>query len=208
MFWDFWMEEFDEKLLLKLGFGGACAFGEAKLNKAGFGKTMLLLKGKKIAAKNASELKKKSKSDADFMLLVHPNEKIQRAAIKGCLVDGINAFVRYPLIKEMAEKNIALVVSFNDLLNSREPQKEIALMKRTIKLAEKYKTPIVIASGAKTKWGLRSASELIAFGEVLGLKRDRAKNALYEFQEKIAERQNLKKKGRYVMPGVKILKRL
>ncbi len=199
MFWDFWVEEFDEKILQKLGFEGACVFKEAKSKK------IKILRGEKIIAKNGNELKQKTKSKADFLLLVKPKEKIQRIAIKRCLVDGINAFVKYPLIKEMAERNIAVVISFNDLLNSKEPQKTIAKMKQTIKLAKKYKTPIIIVSGAKTKWELRGTSELIAFGEILGLKRNEAKKALYVFQNKICERQQLKKKGKYVMPGVRIV---
>lgn len=173
-------------------------FGDAQSKK------LFVLKGEKIFAKNSEELKIKCKrTKADFLLLVKPNVKMQRVAIKRCLVDGINAFVKYPLIKEMAEKNIALVISFNDFLNSKEPTKTIALMKDSIKLAKKYKTPIVIVSGAKTKWELRGTSELIAFGEVLGLKRNEAKAALREFQEKIFERQKLKKQGKYIMPGVR-----
>ncbi|MCD6575760.1 MAG: hypothetical protein J7K73_01215 [Nanoarchaeota archaeon] len=199
MFWDFWIEEFDEKLLQKLGFEGACVFGEAK------GRKIKILKGEKIIAKNGNELKKKTKSRADFLMLTNTKERLQRIAIKRCLVDGVHGFVKYPLIKEMAEKNIAVVISFNDLLKSKEPQKTIAKMKQTIKLAKKYKTPIVIVSGAKNKWELRGTSELIAFGEILGLQRNEAKKALYEFQDKIAERQKLKKEGKYVMPGVKII---
>ena len=160
MFWDFWVEEFDEKILAELGFGGACVFDDSKSSK------LVLLKGEKISARKEREIKT---GETDFSILVRPDEKIQRIAAKRCLVDGINSFVRYPAIKEMAEKNIALVVSFNDLLNSREPHKIIGLLRNSVKLAKKYKTPIVIVSGAKNKWELRSASELIAFGEVLGL---------------------------------------
>ena len=201
MFWDFWIEEFDEKLLIDLGFKGACMFGESKSKK------IQILKGEKVTAKNPNELKKAAKLKADFVMLDKSNEKVQKMAVKRCLVDGIHSFVKYPLIKEMAEKNIAVVISFNDLLNSKEPQKTIAKMKRTISLAKKYKTPIIIVSGAKTKWELRGASELITFGEVLGLQRNSAKKALFDFQEKIAKRQKLKKEGKYVMPGVEIVEK-
>jgi RNase P/RNase MRP subunit p30 len=162
MFWDFWTEEFDEKILIKLGFSGACVFCSAQNKK------MKILNGEKI-----TDLKKIK--DSDFLLLVRPNENIQKIAIKQCLVDGINSFVKYPLIKDMAEKGIALVVSFNDLLNSGDKQKTIALMKQSVKLAKRYKTPIVIVSGAKNKWELRGTGELIAFGELLGLQRNEAK---------------------------------
>lgn len=196
MFWDFWVEELDEKLLAELGFGGACIFDNSK------GEKLVLLKAEKIFAKKEREIKT---GNSDFSILVRPDEKIQRLAVRRCLVDGINAFARYPVIKEMAEKNIALVVSFNDLLNSSEPHKIMGLMRNSIKLAKKYKTPIIIVSGAKNRWELRSASELIAFGEILGLSPKEAKNALFSHQEKIRERQTLKKQGKYIMPGARII---
>ena len=159
-----------------------------------------------IYPKKVNELKilvKKNKN-ADFLLLNRPNEKIQKVAIQRCEVDGINAFVKYPFIKEMARKNIALIVSFNSLLNSTNLEKTLGLMRRTIKLAKKYKTPIVIVSGSQNKWEMRSSSELIAFGEILGLNKGQAKKALSNFQQKIIKRQKLKKSGKYIRPGVEI----
>jgi RNase P/RNase MRP subunit p30 len=196
MFYDFWIENPDEetkKLLVKLGFSGACIF-----NAIAEDKELVLIKGKAV--------KNKSSENADFIVLENSDEKVQRAAIKNSSVDGIRAFVRYPAIREMAEKKIALVLCFSDLLNSNDLRKTIYLMRRSISLAKKYKTPIVIASGAKNKWELRAASELVAFGEVLGLDANTAKKALYSFQEKIIERTKLKKEGRYISSGVTVAK--
>jgi RNase P/RNase MRP subunit p30 len=80
-------------------------------------------------------------------------------------------------------------------------------MKQSVKLAKKYKTPIVIVSGAKNKWELRGTGELIAFGEELGLQRNEAKAALFCFQDKLWKRQELKKSGQYIMPGVELVEK-
>jgi len=191
MFYDFWVENYNEetkKLLKKLGFSGACVFGEFE------DKDFILVKGKSI--------KSKTNETAEFLILENRDEKIQRAAIKNNSVDGIRSFVNYPAIKEMAERKIALVICFNDLLNSSDTKKILYLMKKSITLARKYKTPIVIASGARNNWELRSTSELIGFGEVLGLNAEEAKKALNWFQEKIIERNKLKSEGKYIGPGV------
>lgn len=199
MFWDFWIEEFDEKILLKLGFKGVCLFGNGESKK------IKILKGEKIYAKNGNELKIKCrKSNANFLLLINPNKNVQRVAIRKCLVDGIFGEVGYPLIKEMSKRKISLVLPIRKLMNSTSA---ISSLSESIYLAKKYKVPIVIVSGAKSKWEIRGPSELIAFGEVFGLRRDEAKKALYEFQDKIWEREELKKEGRYVMPGVKIVEK-
>ena len=62
--------------------------------------------------------------------------------------------------------------------------------------------PIVICSGARNKWELRSASELIGFGQELGLTAKEAKESLFKFQEKIAKQQDLKASGKYISVGV------
>ena len=200
MFWDFWIEEFDEKILIDLSFKGICTFKDSKSKK------IKILHGNIIEAKNSNELKLKTKkSKANFLILENTNEKMQRIAIKTCSVDAIKAYVDYPAIKEMAEKNVALLICFSDFLNSKDKSRTLYLMQKSVALAKKYKTPIIIASGAKNKWELRSPSELIAFGEMLGLEKNQSKKALYDFQNKIYERETLKKQNKYVQPGVKII---
>ncbi len=199
MFWDFYVEEFDEKMLLNLGFVGAGTFKKTESQKID------ILFGEKINVKNTNDLKNKiKKSTANFLILENVDEKMQRIAIKTCSVDAIKAYVEYPAIREMAEKNIALLICFSDFLNSEDKSKTLYLMRKSTNLAKKYNTPIIIASGAKNKWELRSPSELIAFGELLGLKTNEAKCALNSFQEKIKKREKLKKEGKYICPGIEV----
>jgi RNase P/RNase MRP subunit p30 len=192
MFYDFWVEHWDNetgKLLKKLGFDGACLF-----NVEGESKSLVLLGGKAVKGKQQVE--------ADVIFLQSEDENVQRAAVKAASVDAIRAFVTYPVVREMAERNVALVVCFSDLLNASNMRKTLALMRRSVALAKKHKAPIMICSGAKSYLELRSASDLIAFGEVLGLDKGNAKGALSRFQKELIERTKLKKEGLWVAPGM------
>lgn len=179
MFWDFWVEALDEKLLKELGFSGACVFGEAKA------KELKVLKGQK-----------------DFTVLVSNDEKAQQLAAKRSSVDAIAGFIEDKVLREMAQRNIALLVKFSDLLDSKNKARTFYYTTKTVKLARKIRTPIVVCSGAKDKWQLRSVSELVGFGEALGLTAKEAKEALFKFQEKVWKRQELKRTGRYISLGV------
>jgi RNase P/RNase MRP subunit p30 len=205
MFYDFWIENFDDetkKLLKRFGFSGACLFGTQNVSDS------FIMLGKSIKNKSNETTFPKAPevpSAADFLVLWNNDEKVQRAAIKSNSVDGIRAFVKYPAVKEMAEKRIALVICFSDLLNAYDQKKMLFLMRRSVGLAKKYKTPIVIASGAKDNSELRAVSELVALGEVLGLNAGDAKKALGWFQEKLLERAKLKREGRYISLGVTVI---
>lgn len=173
------------------------------LKKLGF--SPLELNISVLMPKTVDELKVLAKKKSDFIVLKNPNEKILKAAIDKCLIDAVDSFVKYPFIKKMAERNVAVVINFNSLLNARNIQKTIHLLSKTVKLAKKYKTPIIVTSGAENKWDLRSVSELIALCEVLGITAGEAKKTLHLHQEKILERKRLKKEGKWVSPEVKVV---
>ena len=191
MYYDFWNQANDKKLLKQLGF------------------TPIDIKITVISPKTVPELRKLTQKykDPEFLLLHKPNEKVLRAAIQACSIDATDAFVEYPLIKKMSERNIAVLLNFNELLNSRFPKtsKLMYLMTRTVRLAKKYKTPIMITSGAVNKYDMRSISELTALGENLKMTAGQAKRALYVHQQKILERNKLKKAGKWVISGVKVV---
>jgi RNase P/RNase MRP subunit p30 len=188
MYYDFWTVK-EEELLKRLGF------------------QPVNLAVAVIAPKNADELKylaEKNKT-ADFIVLHKPNEKVLKVAVDNCNIDATDEFVKYPLIKKMAERNIAVLINFNELLKAFNLQKTLYLMSRTVKLAKRHKTPIIISSGAQTKWELRSASDLIGFCEVIGMTAGEAKKTLYDHQERVLNRKELKKTGKWVSPGVRVV---
>ncbi len=68
-------------------------------------------------------------------------------------------------------------------------------------LVRKFRTPFVLTSGALDPWDLRSPSELISFGNVLGFN---PKDVKLSLTERII-RENRKRLGKkWVMPGVEL----
>lgn len=191
MYYDILNSTEDNELLKRLGFES------------------IQLKATVISPKTVPELRKiiSKHKDDEFILLHKPNEKVLRAAVQECSIDATDAFVEYPLIKKLAERRIAVLLNFNEMINAEFPKisKLLYLMSRTVGLAKKNRVPLMITSGAKSKYEMRSASELMAFGENLKMTAGEAKNALYVHQEKILERNKLKKAGKWVISGVEVV---
>ncbi|MBI1972725.1 hypothetical protein HYS50_01840 [Candidatus Woesearchaeota archaeon] len=84
----------------------------------------------------------------------------------------------------LAKKNdIAIGFSFSDLLNSLHRAIVLGRMMQNVRLCRKYKVRMVVASFAKNPWEMRSAHDLFAFAQVLGMTPKEAKLAL-NFQKK------------------------
>lgn len=191
MYYDFLNKAGDDKSLEKLGF------------------TPISLNVAVLAPKNVNETKSlaEKNKDTDFILLHKPSEAVLKSAVQECSIDATDAFVEYPLIMKLAERNIAVILNFNELLSSdlAKFSKMFYLMSRTVKLCRKYKVPVMITSGASDKYEQRSVSELIAFGENLGMTAGEAKASLFEHQTKILERNRLKKAGKWIISGVQVV---
>ena len=63
----------------------------------------------------------------------------------------------------------------------------------------KFRAPFVLTSRANTEWDLRSASEMVAFGRVLGFQDKEIKDSL---SGKILKENRKRLGGKWVIPGV------
>ncbi len=155
---------------------------------------------------------------ADYLALDCRDYEILRYAVDNALVDAIahvelgskknhplmvNSGFDHILARLCADRKVSFVVCFRDLLNSNDKDRSslIARMRQNILLCKKYKSPIIISSGAKRLDEMRSVDNLLAFGEFLGLSSQHAKKALSFVPEKILER----KRGGYIRPGVMVV---
>ncbi|HDQ59915.1 MAG TPA: hypothetical protein ENN30_01850 [Candidatus Woesearchaeota archaeon] len=209
MYYDFWVEEIDLKLMEKLGFQASCYVSEFRdWGSYSDAKKENDLAGVVIKAGNMKEFRTKIREfrNADFIVLDSRSEKTTEMAVKLNAVDAVTFHARYPTIKKMAEKGIAQIINFNDLLNAGDKAVEnnLKLMQRSVKLARKYGAPLMVVSGAKEKMECRAASDLIGFGELLGLTAKQAKDALTVHQEALIKRTKLKDEGKWVRPGVEL----
>lgn len=111
--------------------------------------------------------------------------------------------IDHVMAKLARENNVAMEFSFNELLYAYKNRRAQILQNflEAAKLVKKYKSPFIISSGAREPWDLRSPSELIALGRVLGLKDPEIKQSL---SGKILEENRKRLGNKWVMPGVEV----
>ena len=77
-------------------------------------------------------------------------------------MDQKNSGLDEVMVRYMAERCIGLEIDLSQLLDSYGSYRSqiIARMRQNILLAEKYETPLIISSGAKDAYGMRSPQDI------------------------------------------------
>lgn len=88
--------------------------------------------------------------------------------------------LNHVLCKLSNEKGVSIAFNFNDSLTaeSKLRAKLLGRMQQNVKLCEKYKVNMVVASFAKKPMQMRSVHEIKAFVEFLGMNTTSSKNCL------------------------------
>ncbi len=175
--------------LKKFGFDGGIFFKNPKKS---------IVPGNFLKSDNQTEIKKFSKNKG-FLLIECKDYKTRRFVAEKGLADGIvNAelygtrnSVKFPdsgiddkLMRFMAENNVSYVVNLRNMIEKNKTR-EIMF---NITLAKKFKTPIIIISGAKKESQIKHSSGLISAGVVFGLNKKEAKKSLFFAQKNIIKR--------------------
>ncbi len=182
-------------------------FGDFEVNLKKFGfKGGIFLKnpeksiipGYFLKSDNRAEIKKFSKKDG-FLLLECVDYKTRRFAAEKGYVDGMinpelygkKNSVKYPdsgmddkLMKFMAENKVAYVINLRNIIE-KDYLREIMF---NVFLAKKFKTPIIMVSGAKRMEHIKHASGMVSMGVVLGMNKKEAKQSLFYVQNSIIKR--------------------
>jgi len=148
-----------------------------------------------IKPRSVKELKKQCHKKPDEIILLESlNYKLNRYAVEHNFVDGLinvehNAredALHYKrsglddvLCEFMSKRKISYVINFNALLNTSGETRARILgrMKQNTKLCLKHDTPILITSGARNAYELRSASVLGSFACLLGMNKKQVKQS-------------------------------
>ncbi len=111
--------------------------------------------------------------------------------------------INHILARIAAKNNVAICFEFGKLLRSsgKTRAKIFSSYVETAKFVRKYNAPFVISSGALSKWELRSPSELISFGKLLGFEEPEIKRAL---SGDVIKENEKRISVKWVMPGVEI----
>jgi ribonuclease P/MRP protein subunit RPP1 len=159
--------------------------------------------------KIASSIRKK----VELILVQGGDLEVNRAALETPEVDILtnpgfgreDSGFNYVLANLAAKNNVAIEFGFRDLLYSYKKTRAgiFSNLIENAKLVRKYKAPFVITSDALSFWDLRSPSEFISFGKLLGFQPSEIKTAI---SDKIVKDNRKRSGGCWVRPGVEIEK--
>ena len=163
-----------------------------------------------LKAKRENELKtavRRVRNQAVVVMIDAGDVSVARAAAEMSDVDIIShAFVDQTTARDAAKNNVALEVNLRDILQVYGMKRANLLSKLNfnLRLARKYKTPIVLTTGAKTIYDMRTPKQIQLFAEAIGFKKDEAKKAIFTTPKKIVETNRKKLSGKIVSEGVEI----
>jgi len=136
------------------------------------------------------EINRKACETSEVDILTHPEK-------------GENHGLDHVMAKLAKKNNVSIEFNFRELLHTYKKSRAnlFSKMLANAKLVRKFRSPFVLTSGALDPWDVRSPSELISFGRILGFNPKDVKLNLTG--EMIKE--NRKRLGKkWVMPGVEL----
>ncbi len=173
--------------------------------------------GAEVYADSLAELKslaKEARKYADFVIAHGGDLKINRHALK--FVDILahpergrkDSGFDYIMAKIAKKNNVAIELNFRSFLaeNGLGQIRVMEHFKNNIKLARKYGVKLIITTGAKSIYDIRSPREIYAFFEYIGMSREELLKAMIYNPKEIVERGRMRKSKDYIMPGIRVIK--
>ncbi|MBS3171510.1 hypothetical protein J4449_02775 [Candidatus Woesearchaeota archaeon] len=159
-----------------------------------------------ITTKNPKELKKKLNSGEEFIVARGGSDDINRTTLESKRTDILlgpefnreRDFIHFrnsglnQVLCRLAKKNeITIGFSFSDLMNSKNKETVLGRMMQNVFLCRKFKVKMVIGSFASKENEIKNRSELISFGNIIGMNGKEVKDAS-NFKKKEAKIKILK----------------
>jgi len=156
----------------------------------------------------------KVRNRAEILMVHGGNYDINRAACENPLVDILchpelgrgDSGLDHIVVKAAADNNVAIEINFREILESYKRQRVhiLSSMRKNVKLCSKYEANIITASGAISKWNLRSGRDLAAITYLLGLDLGKAIDTVTTISEEMVRINREKLAGR-MWEGVTIV---
>lgn len=191
-------------------------YGNNSNNNSNVNNTIKVDMALKIVSKNSNELQKAVKKYRDTAKLIFAqgnDVKINRAACENIKVDILSrpyikdrgCGLNHVLAKEAVKNNVAIELCVYDILNSYlSPRaKFLANFREIIKFYNKFNFPLIISSGAKSIFDLKSPRDLEAIFTSLGLSNQNFNNAISNTPNNIIDFAS--KRSTYIAVGVREL---
>ncbi len=152
----------------------------------------------------------------DVLLVNGGDLKLNRAAVETPQVDILthpeykrfDSGLNHVLAKAAAKNNVAIEVNFREILitNKKSRSTVIANISKNVKLASKYRAPVILCSGVLSHFEIKDPLCLISMGTQVGLSLKGAKEAISKIPQIIINQSRERSQENWVMPGVKVIK--
>ncbi|MCD6477974.1 MAG: ribonuclease P [Candidatus Aenigmarchaeota archaeon] len=153
-----------------------------------------------IDASGVKELRRKvskARKLSEVIVVSGGDYKINRAACEDSRVDILahpeykrsDSGIDHIVVRAAHENNVAIEINFHEILETYRKIRAHVLshMRRNVMLAEEYNAPIIITSGARSKWELRGPRELSSVGQVLGMSLENSMKSVSDVPRLIVE---------------------
>ncbi|MBN1896465.1 MAG: hypothetical protein JW789_01925 [Candidatus Aenigmarchaeota archaeon] len=207
-FWDYGVKEGDGNALAgmaaKLGIDGMCIFSSSVLS----GK--IFVKGILITEKNPEMMKravKKNRKAYAVIAVSGTDEKMNRIATEteetDILIPCPETKIDFVMAKTAKKNNVRIAFDFSELLHSTlvDRGRIFSQMVKNAQCVRKAGAPFMIISGAESEFGLRSQSEFISFGKLLGFDEASVKKAT---SSALIDENRKRLSGKWISPGVEV----
>ncbi|MFH1125690.1 MAG: RNase P subunit p30 family protein [Candidatus Altiarchaeota archaeon] len=174
-----------------------------------------------LISKDVEKNSRKALDFADLILVSGGDDDINRAASECWEVDILlhpefnrekdyidykNAGLDHVMASFMAERGIALGVDFSQILNSsgRTLVQNIGRIRQNVRIALKYKVPVVLVSGAADIFGLRGPLDFAAIHPLIGVPEHLAKKVVSSFPAYIVQKMNDRNNPNIILKGLEV----
>ena len=171
-----------------------------------------------IKADSVNDMKEKISKVRESALVVvvaGGNYEINRAACDDPRVDilahpeqgRIDSGMDDVCMEAATHNNVAIQINFREILYSFRKQRSYTLnhITKNIELANHFRTPVIICSGAQSTWDMRAPRELVSIGNVLGLEISKAFLGVTTIPQQIIESNKKTLEGKRITEGVEIV---
>ena len=168
-------------------------------------------------ARTTEELKKlvRVRREYDILLVKGSNLYLNQKAVQTKEVDILthpefnrkDSGFNHTMAKLAKKNNVAIEINFREILLSSKGTRSRIMhnIEKNVKLCKKYRTPIIICSGAVSHWQMKDPKIFMSMGCLLGLELNEAKKALSEVPEKMIKMIKERQSQNWIRPGVKVI---
>ncbi len=217
MVWDYCVrEDADLRKVMhmaeKLGLKGVCVLGRESAGLPKVKSCSEAVKGLLVEEENPDLMKKKvrkNRKSFGIIAVYGRDDTMNRTAAETPEVDmllpGPETKIDVVMAKLARKNNVRICFEFGTLLNTtlEERGRTFSQMLKNAGSVKKFGAPFALVSGALSEFGLRSPSELAAFGRVLGFGNPEIKDSM---SGKMLEDNRKRLSGKWIMPGVEVEK--